>query len=173
MRGKLADRGPALASRRQSLLHQFLDSIEDFVLAHVGRVEHDGILCGHQRRRLARAVAPVALTKFGSHRLRRCAFHLLLVPPPLPLSRCRATIHSRTLGWMDTRDAASVTSRSRMRAETSFPSRRTRWPPIERSSVMRESCAIFSSAASSSNEASPSIARNASARYIAPLSRLT
>ena len=72
-----------LASRRPSLLHQFLDSIEDFVLAHVCRVERHSIFRGHQRRSRARAVPPIALTKFRSHRLRRRTFHLLLVQSPL------------------------------------------------------------------------------------------
>ena len=97
----------------------------------------------------------------------------ITTPPPMPISRCRATIHSRTLGCTETRDAPSVTSRSRMRAETSFPLTSTRLPPMTRSRVMLDSCACFSSAGSSSNEASHSIARSASARYIAPLSRFT
>jgi len=67
----------------------------------------------------------------------------------------------------------SDTSRSRMRAETSFLLTSTLLPPMVRSRVMLESSASFSSAASSSNDASHSIARSASARYIAPLSRFT
>src|SRR5712691_10540475 len=74
---------------------------------------------------------------------------------------------------METREAASVTSRSRMRAETSHPSSSTRFPPILGSSSMRDSSASLSRAASSSKEVSDLIAFRASARYMAPLSRLT
>ena len=48
----------------------------------------------------------------------------ITMPPPAPISCWRATIQARTAGCTETRDAASVTSGSRMRAETSWPSSR-------------------------------------------------
>ena len=72
-----------LAPRHQSLLHQFLDSIENFVFAQIRGVENHGILGGDQRRSRAGAVPMVALAKLRSHRLRRRAFYFLLVEAPL------------------------------------------------------------------------------------------
>ena len=52
----------------------------------------------------------------------------ITTPPSAPSSRWRATINCRTGGCTDTRDAAAVTSASRMRCETSRPSSSTRLP---------------------------------------------
>ena len=70
-------------------------------------------------------------------------------------------------------DAASVTSCSRTRPDTSSPSSSTRLPSRNGSRSMCDSCASLTSAASSFTETSFSTAFSASARYIAPLSMLT
>ena len=76
----------------------------------------------------------------------------ITTPPLAPSARCCSTIHARTRGWTETRDAADVTSASRMRCETSMPSSRTRLPSSWGSSTMRVASASASSGPSSSNE---------------------
>src|SRR6185312_11985073 len=92
--------------------------------------------------------------------------------PAVPSSRCLRTIHCRTAGCTDTRDAASVTSFSRMRRETSVLSSFTRLPSICGSSVIFDINARSTRTASSSTSTSFSMAFSARARYMAPLSML-
>ena len=96
----------------------------------------------------------------------------ITTPPAAPICRCRATIQARTPGCTETFDAASVTSRSRMRALTSMPSSSTRLPSIVGCKVMCERSASATSAVSFSKSTSSSTALSASARYMAPVSIL-
>ena len=80
--------------------------------------------------------------------------------PSARIRRCCSTSASRTAGSEDTREAASDTHGSRMRSVTSSPSSVTRSPSSSR--------AVRATAAASPP---PSPVRNATARYIAPVSR--
>jgi hypothetical protein len=89
-------------------------------------------------------------------------------PPSFPSSRWRATISTRTPGWIDTSEDARLISRERTSAVTSSPSSSTRRPPSL--SWMLEARSNAASASAASSDTPARLACRASARYMAPVS---